>query len=176
MELAIYEDWRKRNSFRFEKDPKLPVYSIDTPPPYINSPIHIGHASTYVIMDFIARFKRMTGHAVLFPLGLDQNGLPIEISAEKKYKVDFTKIGREKAVEYCRRLLDETTSESVDSFFKCGIGFSSWKEGTQLGDIYQTDSPDYRRITQSTFIDLYNKGLIYEADKVVSGILNYKQR
>lgn len=168
MELAIYEDWRKRNSFRFEKDPKLPVYSIDTPPPYINSPIHIGHASTYVIMDFIARFKRMTGHAVLFPLGLDQNGLPIEISAEKKYKVDFTKIGREKAVEYCRRLLDETTSESVDSFFKCGIGFSSWKEGTQLGDIYQTDSPDYRRITQSTFIDLYNKGLIYEADKVVN--------
>jgi valyl-tRNA synthetase len=168
MELAVYEDWKENNSFIFDKDSKLPVYSIDTPPPYINSPVHIGHASTYVIMDFIARYKRMMGYNVLFPLGLDQNGLPIEISAEKKYKVDFTRIGREKAVEYCRQLLNETTSESVDSFFKCGIGFSSWKEGTQIGDIYQTDSPDYRAVTQSTFIDLYNKGLIYEADKVVN--------
>lgn len=168
MEIAVYEDWRKNNSFKFQKDSKLPVYSIDTPPPYINSPVHIGHASTYVIMDFIARYKRMTGHNVLFPLGLDQNGLPIEISAEKKYKVDFTRVGREKAVEYCRQLLNETTSESVDSFFKCGIGFGAWKDGKEIGDIYQTDSPEYRAVTQSTFIDLYNKGLIYEADKVVN--------
>ena len=168
MELVVYEEWKQSNSFRFNKDSKLPVYSIDTPPPYINSPVHIGHASTYVIMDFIARYKRMTGHEVLFPLGLDQNGLPIEISAEKKYKVDFTRIGREKAVEYCRQLLNETTSESVDSFFKCGIGFANWKDGKELGDIYQTDSPTYRAVTQSTFIDLYNKGLIYEADKVVN--------
>lgn len=168
MELAIYEDWRKQNTFKFDENSKLPTYSIDTPPPYINSPIHIGHASTYVIMDFSARYRRMTGHNVLFPLGLDQNGLPIEISAEKKYKVDFTKLGREKAVEFCRKLLDETTSESVDSFFKCGIGFSSWNEGEKIGDIYQTDSPTYRTVTQSTFIDLYNKGLIYEANKVVN--------
>jgi valyl-tRNA synthetase len=168
MELAIYEEWKKNNTFKFDKDSKLPVYSIDTPPPYINSPIHIGHASTYVIMDFIARFRRMSGYNVLFPLGLDQNGLPIEISAEKKYKVDFTRIGREKSVEYCRQLLNETTSESVDSFFKCGIGFASWKEGEEIGDIYQTDSPSYRAVTQSTFIDLYKKGLIYEANKVVN--------
>ncbi|MFA6419477.1 MAG: valine--tRNA ligase [archaeon] len=168
MELAIYEDWKAQNAFKFDQNSKLPVYSIDTPPPYINSPVHIGHASTYVIMDFIARYKKMTGHEVLFPLGLDQNGLPIEISAEKKYKVDFTKIGREKAVEYCRKLLNETTTESLDSFFKCGIGFSSWKDGEGIGEIYQTDSPSYRALTQSTFIDLYNKGLIYEANKVVN--------
>ncbi|MFA6269407.1 MAG: class I tRNA ligase family protein, partial [archaeon] len=87
---------------------------------------------------------------------------------EKKYKVDFTKIGREKAVEYCRKLLNETTTESLDSFFKCGIGFSSWKDGEGIGEIYQTDSPSYRALTQSTFIDLYNKGLIYEANKVVN--------
>jgi valyl-tRNA synthetase len=168
MELASYAKWKENNPFPFDPKAKKPVYSIDTPPPYINSPIHIGHASTYVIMDFIARYRRMTGHEVLFPLGLDQNGLPIEISAEKKYKVDFTKTGREKAVEYCRKLLNETTAESVDSFFQCGINFSSWKEGEKLGDIYQTDSPSYRAVTQATFIDLYNKGLIYEANKVVN--------
>jgi valyl-tRNA synthetase len=168
MELIAYEEWRKENAFKFDKNSKLPVYSIDTPPPYINSPIHIGHASTYVIMDFIARYRKMTGHEVLFPLGLDQNGLPIEISAEKKYNVNFTKTSRAQAVEYCRKLLDETSAESIDSFFKCGIGFSSWNEGEELGEIYQTDSPAYRSVTQSTFVTLYEKGLIYEANKVVN--------
>ncbi|MFA5126260.1 MAG: valine--tRNA ligase [archaeon] len=168
MELTIYEQWKKDNSFGFNENTEKPVYSIDTPPPYINSPIHIGHASTYVIMDFISRYRRMTGHEVLFPLGLDQNGLPIEISAEKKYKVDFTKLTRAEAVAYCRKLLNETSAESIDSFFKCGIGFASWKEGEKIGNIYQTDSPSYRAVTQATFIDLYNKGLIYEANKVVN--------
>ncbi|MBT4596412.1 MAG: class I tRNA ligase family protein, partial [Candidatus Diapherotrites archaeon] len=135
---------------------------------YINSPVHMGHASTYTIMDFIARFRRMLGQEVLFPLGLDQNGLPIEISAEKKYNVDFTKISREEAIGYCRRLLDATTAESIDSFFKSGIGFSSWKDGENISDIYQTDSPTYRALTQSTFIDLWKKGLIYEDNKVVN--------
>jgi len=168
MELAIYEEWRKDRAFAFHEESTKPLYSIDTPPPYINSPVHIGHASTYVIMDFIARYKRMTGHEVLFPLGLDQNGLPIEISAEKKFKVDFTRITREKAVEYCRKLLDDTTAESIDSFFKCGIGFASFQKGKKIGEIYETDSAEYRALTQSTFIDLYNKGLIYEANKVVN--------
>jgi valyl-tRNA synthetase len=168
MELSIYEQWRKEKEFSFNENTDKPVYSIDTPPPYINSPIHIGHASTYVIMDFIARFRKMLGYEVLFPLGLDQNGLPIEISAEKKYKIEFTKLSREEAIKYCRKLLDETTAESVDSFFKCGIGFSSWENGEKIGNIYQTDSPSYRALTQATFIDLYNKKLIYESNKVVN--------
>ena len=168
MELAIYEEWRNNNEFAFDENTDKVVYSIDTPPPYINSPVHMGHASTYTIMDFIARFRRMLGQEVLFPLGLDQNGLPIEISAEKKYNVDFTKISREEAIGYCRRLLDATTAESIDSFFKSGIGFSSWKDGENISDIYQTDSPTYRALTQSTFIDLWKKGLIYEDNKVVN--------
>ena len=110
MELAIYSKWKKDNIYSFNPDTEKEVYSIDTPPPYINSPVHIGHASTYVIMDFIAKYQRMAGKEVLFPLGLDQNGLPIEISAERKYKVDFTKIGRKEAIEYCRKLLNETTA------------------------------------------------------------------
>ncbi len=168
MELEVYEQWKKNNTFYFNEHTEKKVYSIDTPPPYINSPIHIGHASTYIIMDFIARFRRMIGQEVLFPLGLDQNGLPIEISAEKKYKVDFTKMEREQVLGYCRKLLDETTAESLSSFFKCGISFNSWKEGTELGEIYQTDSDSYRTITQATFIDLWKKGLIYEDAKVVN--------
>ncbi|MCX6803517.1 MAG: valine--tRNA ligase [Candidatus Diapherotrites archaeon] len=168
MAYTIFEQWRKSDAFGFDENTKKIVYSIDTPPPYINTPIHMGHSTSYNIMDFSARFRRMLGEEVLFPLGLDQNGLPIEISAEKKYKVDFTKLTREKAIECCRQLLNETTAESIDSFFKCGMSFSSWKEGDIIGSIYQTDSPSYRAVTQATFIDLYNKGLIYEADKVVN--------
>lgn len=168
MELTIFEEWKNDSEYNFNENSQKPVFSIDTPPPYINSPIHIGHAATYTIMDFIARYKRMRGHEVLFPLGLDQNGLPIEISAEKKFKVDFTKITREEAINYCRKLLDETTAQSIDSFFKCGIRFSSWEKGEKISNIYETDSPSYRALTQSTFIDLWNKGLIYEADKVVN--------
>ena len=85
MESAIIEKWRNKKSFKFDKKSKLPVYSIDTPPPYVNTPIHIGHATTYVLMDMFARFHRMTGHNVLFPLGLDRNGLPIEIATEKRF-------------------------------------------------------------------------------------------
>jgi valyl-tRNA synthetase len=168
MALEIFKEMKEQEFYNFKEDSEKPVYSIDTPPPYINSPIHIGHASTYVIMDFIARFKRMTGHNVLFPLGLDQNGLPIEMSAERKYKVEFTKLSREEAIKYCRKLLDETTAESLDSFFQAGIRFSSWNNGEKIGDIYQTDSPSYRAVTQATFIDLWNKGLIYEDAKVVN--------
>ncbi len=168
MELSIFEEWKNDTYYNFNENTEKIVYSIDTPPPYINSPIHIGHAATYAIMDFIARFRRMNGYEILFPLGLDQNGLPIEISAEKKYKVDFTKLTREEAIKYCRRLLDETTAESMDSFFKCGIRFSSWEKGEKISNIYETDSKSYRTLTQATFIDLYNKGLIYEANKVVN--------
>ena len=168
MELAIFEEWKKDDTYKFNENTEKKVYSIDTPPPYINSPIHIGHASTYIIMDFIARYRRMTGQEVLFPLGLDQNGLPIEISAEKKYKVDFTKLTRDEAVGYCRKLLDETSAESINSFAKCGIMFNSWSEGEKIGDMYQTDSKSYRAVTQATFIDLWNKNLIYEANKVVN--------
>jgi valyl-tRNA synthetase len=168
MELTIFEEWKKDNVYKFDENTEKKVYSIDTPPPYINSPVHIGHASTYTIMDFIARYRRMIGQEVLFPLGLDQNGLPIEISAEKKFKVDFTKLSREEAVGFCRKLLDETSAESIDSFAKCGIMFNSWTEGEKLGDVYQTDSKSYRAVTQATFIDLWNKNLIYEANKVVN--------
>lgn len=168
MELSVFEKWKKDREYEFNEKTEKVVYSIDTPPPYINSPVHIGHTSTYTIMDFIARFRRMMGQEVLFPLGLDQNGLPIEISAEKKYNVDFKKITREEAINYCRKLLDETTTESVDSFFKCGISFNSWEEGNELGKIYQTDSKEYRTVTQATFIDLWKKGLIYEDAKVVN--------
>jgi valyl-tRNA synthetase len=166
IETEITNNWKNAELFTFNPKTKKKIYSIDTPPPYINSPIHMGHAVTYCFMDFFARYRRMKGEEVLFPLGLDRNGLPIEMAAEKKYKVSPFKVGREKFVEYCEKLLSEASAESVDSFAKLGISFSSYNEGKEIGAVYNTDSPEYRTLTQTTFIELYKKGLIYEDSRI----------
>ena len=166
IENQITEDWKNSEQFKFNKNTKKKIYSIDTPPPYVNTPIHMGHAVTYSYMDFFARYKRMKGYEVLFPLGLDRNGLPIEMSAEKKFKISPFKVGREKFIEYCEKLLSEASEESIDSFAKLGISFNSYKKGNELGEIYLTDSPEYRKLTQDTFIDLFRKEKIYEDSRI----------
>ncbi len=165
-EKEIYSEWKKNNIYKFNTSSKKKTYSIDTPPPYVNTPVHIGQVTTYVLMDMFARYRRMKGYEVLFPLGLDRNGLPIEMAAEKKFNISITKVSREKYLEACKKVLEESSLASVDSFLRCGISFNSWKIGTDLGEIYETDSPDYRTLTQDTFIDLWNKGLIYEDSRI----------
>ena len=165
-EKPIYEEWKNTEKYKFDENSKKKVYSIDTPPPYVNTPIHIGQATTYVLMDFFARFRRMLNYNVLFPLGLDRNGLPIEMEAEKRFKIKLNEIPREKFIGYCNKVLEEASLASVESFLRLGISFNSWKIGTGIGEVYETDSEDYRALTQETFIDMYEKGLIYEDERV----------
>ncbi|MBN2454232.1 valine--tRNA ligase [Candidatus Woesearchaeota archaeon] len=164
-EKPIYDKWKNEGAYKFTKSDK-PTYSIDTPPPYVNTPIHIGQATTYVLMDMFARFKRMKGYNVLFPLGLDRNGLPIEMAAEKKFKISLCDMKREEFLEKCNLVLQEASAASTESFLRLGISFNSWEKGAGIGDVYHTDSPEYRALTQGTFIDLYNKGLIYEDERI----------
>lgn len=166
LEKPIYEEWKKSKVYWFNKVSKKKIYSIDTPPPYINVPIHIGQATTYILMDMFARYHRMKGYEVLFPLGLDENGLPIEIATEKKFGVKLTDTPREKFIEMCKKLLNEAGMATVDSFLKLGISFNSFEKGDAIGDVYETDSSNYRALTQSTFIDLWKKGIIYEDERI----------
>jgi len=165
IEKEVFSEWKDAEVYKFNKNSKKKVYSIDTPPPYINTPVHIGQATTYVFMDMFARFNRMNGREVLFPLGLDRNGLPIEMAAEKRYGMKVTNTERSVFIEKCKQMLEECSLESVDSFLRLGISFNSWKKGNGIGEIYETDSADYRSLTQDTFIDLWHKGLIYEDDR-----------
>ncbi len=166
IETKITDNWKKSEMFKVNEKTKKPIYSIDTPPPYVNSPVHIAQSITYCYMDFFARYKRMKGFEVIFPLGLDRNGLPIEMAAEKKFNVSPFNIGREKFIEYCEKLINEGSEGTTESFAKLGISFTSYKEGNHLGAVYKTDSPEYRALTQSTFIELYKKGLIYEDTRI----------
>lgn len=166
IEKEITGNWKKAEMFNFNPKTSKKIYSIDTPPPYVNAPIHIGQAITYCYMDFFARFKRMKGFEVLFPLGLDRNGLPIEIGVEKRFNISAFKVSREEFLNYCKKLLEETSNETQDTFSKFGISFTSYKEGNHIGTVYKTDSEEYREVTQSTFVDLFKKGMIYENARI----------
>jgi valyl-tRNA synthetase len=166
IEKPIIEKWKKEEKFKLNPKSNRKIYSIDTPPPYVNAPIHIGQAVTYCYMDFFARYKRMKGFDVLFPLGLDRNGLPIEMAAEKKFNVNPFRDGREKFIEACHKLLQQTSTETQDTFSKLGISFTSYKEGNHIGAVYKTDKEPYRKLTQRTFLDLFKRGLIYEDKRV----------
>lgn len=163
LESVIINEWDEHYSFRNDDKPK---YIIDTPPPYVNMPIHIGHAYTYVYMDAIARYKRMRGFDVLFPLGLDRNGLPIEVQVEKELKLSVRSTPRDVFISKCREMLDRYSSASTNSFELLGISFNSYKKDHALGAMYETDDPEFRRLTQETFIELFNRGLVYESEKV----------
>src|SRR3989338_2468982 len=128
-ERPIYELWKKKQLYRFITASKKKIFSIDTPPPYVNAPVHIGQATTYVLMDMFARFHRMLGDNVLFPLGLDRNGLPIEVAAEKRFGIKFNQVGREEFIKKCESILQESSLASVEAFLRLGIGFNSWDIG-----------------------------------------------
>ena len=154
-EKELREFWDKNNVYEFKKSEK--VFSIDTPPPYPSGkPWHIGAVAHYSQIDMIARTARMFGNNVLFPVGIDRNGLPVEIYTEKKYNVQMHKISREKFVQLCKKSLDELEEYMIQILHT--IGFSADFKNHR----YRTDSEEYRKLTQATFIELWKKGLIYE--------------
>lgn len=162
IERELFKKWLKQKIFKFDKKSKNPVFSIDTPPPYVNTPVHMGHAYTYTIMDAIARFKRMTGFNVLFPIGLDKNGLPIEVQAEKEFNISIISTPREEFIKKCKILIEKAGDTSLEIFRSLGHSYNSWELTHEIGGRYDTDDPEYRRLTQETFIQFWKRGLIYE--------------
>jgi valyl-tRNA synthetase len=153
IEPRIQKFWEDERVFRFDPDSKSPVYSIDTPPPTLSGYIHMGHVFSYSQAEFVARYKRMKGCNVFYPMGFDDNGLPTERYVEKKYKVNIKDIGREEFVRLC---LKETE-----------IGGKSYRHiWTTLGIsvdwslLYSTINRRCQRISQRSFIDIFNAGRI----------------
>ena len=77
------ERWEEEHLYHFDRE-RGNVYSIDNPPRYASGALHIGHAVHYTHIDFVARYKRMRGYNVFFPLCFDVNGIPIEERVEKQ--------------------------------------------------------------------------------------------
>lgn len=83
--------WQENGIYDFDKNSDKRVFSIDTPPPTVNGKIHMGHLSSYMHIETVARHHRMKGENVYFPLGFDDNGLPTERYVEKKYNKKSTR-------------------------------------------------------------------------------------
>ena len=80
--------WEADQVYRFDRSrPRESVYSIDTPPPTVSGSLHVGHVFSYTHADIIARYQRMNGKAVFYPIGWDDNGLPTERRVQNVYGV-----------------------------------------------------------------------------------------
>jgi valyl-tRNA synthetase len=158
-EKEIQEKWYKEKLGKFDINSKRKIFVIDTPPPYPSGAIwHIGAAAHYSQIDMIARTARMMGFEVFFPIGIDRNGLPVEIYTEKKYGISIHETPREKFIELCTHALDDLEAEMIGIMKMMGLS-------GDFDNYYRTDSEEYRTLTQATFIELWNKGLIYEATR-----------
>src|SRR5919199_1076062 len=159
IEKAIIDKWEHQNIYRFTINEKKQAFVIDTPPPYPSGrPWHIGAAAHYAQIDMIARTARMSGKNVHFPIGIDRNGLPVEIYTEKKYEVRMRQMDRQKFLDLCKVALDDLEAEMIQIMKRMGLS-GNFKE------YYRTDTEEYRALTQATFIDLWERGLVYLANR-----------
>ncbi len=152
--------WEYERMFDFKpSNNKNLNFVMDTPPPYPSGkPWHPGALTQYTQIDMIARSARMRGLNVLYPIGIDRNGLPVEIFAERKYRVQMRKTPREEFINLCKHALDDLEAYMVGLLKTLGISGDYYNK-------YRTDSEDYRKLTQWSFIELWNKGLIYIANR-----------
>ncbi len=148
--------WEKEKIYKFKKSKN--IFSIDTPPPTVSGKMHIGHASQYSQMDFIARYKRMNNFSVFYPFGTDDNGLATIRLIEKEKNVKAFKLGREKFIKLVLQTLEK---EIRPNFIK------SWKDLAISCDyslFYSTIDKHSRKISQQSFIDLYKIGREYRKE------------
>jgi valyl-tRNA synthetase len=170
--------WDADGTFRFDRGrPRDEVYAIDTPPPTVSGSLHVGHVFSYTHTDVIARFQRMRGKAVFYPMGWDDNGLPTERRVQNYFGVrcdpslpydpSFAppdkpgkqplSVSRPNFIELCIRLTveDEKVFEHLWRFLGLSIDWSM---------TYATIAKPAQRISQVMFLRLLDRGLAYQVE------------
>jgi len=156
-EEAARELWEKEQTYAAKNNPGQP-YTVDTPPPTASGSLHIGHVFSYTQTDIILRYKRMNGFSVVYPFGVDGNGLATERYVEKKHKVRGHDMPRSEFIELCLK-----ESELMGQDFK-----QLWQQiglSIDWNLFYSTISKRTRAIAQESFIRLHEKGFIYRKDE-----------
>ncbi|MDD1769513.1 MAG: valine--tRNA ligase [Methanomassiliicoccales archaeon] len=155
------EKWKEWKIHRFDPYSSAPVYSIDNPPRYTSGSLHLGHATGYSMIDFAARYHRQRGWNVFFPLCFDVNGTPTEVKVEKKYNITKLSIPRQEYIKLCSEFAQSFIAEMTHQFEALGTCMDS-------SIYYQTDMPQYRRITQISFLRMFKQGLVYKGTAPVN--------
>jgi valyl-tRNA synthetase len=181
LEAKWTERWEAQGTYRFDRSKtRGEVYSIDTPPPTVSGSLHIGHVFSYTQTDVTARFHRMRGKAVFYPIGWDDNGLPTERRVQNFYgvvcdpevpydpayvapegpadpKAHKTPISRPNFVDLCIRLSAED-EKAYESLWR-RLGFSyDWSQQ------YTTIGRNARRAAQRAFLRELARGEIYRSE------------
>jgi valyl-tRNA synthetase len=146
--------WQEQGTYHFDPASDAPVYSIDTPPPTVSGYLHLGHVYSYSHPDFIARFWRMNGHNVYYPMGYDDNGLPTERLVEKQTGRTAEEMGREAFIAACLELTVEFEREYQALWQRLGLSID-WRY------TYRTIDDLSRTTAQRSFLDLLDRGLVY---------------
>jgi valyl-tRNA synthetase len=173
--------WEQDGTYRFDRSrARADVYSIDTPPLTVSGSLHVGHVFSFTQTDTIARYQRMRGRAVFYPMGWDDNGLPTERRVENFYGVrcdpsidhqpqftppakvatkrqDFTAVSRRNFVELCEELtaVDELAFERLWRLLGLSVDWST---------TYSTVSQQSQRVSQRAFVRNLARGEAYSAE------------
>src|SRR6059058_4079742 len=170
--------WEQDGVYRFDRRrPRADVYSIDTPPPTVSGSLHVGHVFSYTHTDVVARFHRMRGRAVFYPMGWDDNGLPTERRVQNYYGVrcdptlpydpsfvppaapgkQTVSVSRPNFIELCARLTaeDEKAFEHLWKYLGLSVDWSM---------TYATIGTRSQRVSQLAFIHLLKRGLAYRLE------------
>lgn len=157
-EKTLQKQWQDQKTYSMENNPGK-LYSIDTPPPTVSGTLHIGHIFSYTQTDIIARYKRMTGYSVYYPFGFDDNGLPTERYVEKKRKISAYSMSRSEFIKICTE--ESALAEEKFKELWQNIGISAdWSK------CYSTNSCEVRKISQESFIRLFNQKYIYRRKEI----------
>ncbi|WP_254823503.1 valine--tRNA ligase [Haloglomus halophilum] len=155
VEPAWQDRWVETDTYAYESvdDPDL-SFSIDTPPPTVSGDLHWGHVYGATLQDFVARFQRMANGEVFFPFGYDDNGIASERLTEDELGIEHSNFERREFQRKCREVCAEYEADFTEKMQALGVSID-W------GHTYQTIEPRVQRISQRSFIDLYEQGREY---------------
>ncbi len=148
--------WEEHQTYHFEINKRSHVYSIDTPPPTVSGDLHMGHCYSYGQADFYARFHRMKGSNVFYPMGWDNNGLPTERLVESRIGITPESVGKEVFIQEIVRVSKKLEEDYEQLWRRLGLSID-WRH------TYETINPKSRKVAQYSFIDLFRKEHIYRS-------------
>jgi valyl-tRNA synthetase len=181
LEAKWLETWAEHGTYHFDRSAtREQVYSIDTPPPTVSGSLHVGHVFSYTHTDLVARYKRMQGYQVFYPMGWDDNGLPTERRVQNFFGVrcdpsqpydpnqalpekpsdkpaQQLPISRKRFVELCEQLTGEDEKAFEQLWRQLGLSID-WRH------TYQTIDEGSRATSQRAFLRNLARGEAYQAE------------